>query len=184
MKTSDDINLSILDLMPKDDYSKNILSKRALDLSIKKDEQLDNKNDVIYVQVSLENGGNYGIEHASINEILVKANITAVPFSPDFIDGVINWRGLLISIINLKKLFKIDSMSINTNGQNIIIVNSEKTTIGILVDNIEGIEKYDPTKIDPPLASSTIESKYISGLSKGFIAILNVKEIINNMLKN
>jgi len=110
-------------------------------------------------------GKRYGLEIENINDIYEKMDAVRVPNSDEFIDGIINLRGDVVTLINLKKRLKIDR---SRNEENIIICEMNKDKFGLTVDGIDGIIR---------LEKNESETQTDSGFIKGFIE-KNGKQII------
>lgn len=110
-------------------------------------------------------GKRYGLEIENINDIYEKMDAVRVPNSDEFIDGIINLRGDVVTLINLKKRLKIDR---SRKEENIIICEMSKDKFGLTVDGIDGIIR---------LEKNESETQTDSGFIKGFIE-KNGKQII------
>lgn len=168
------------ELMPSKVGEQTILHERAERLAIQKTNVNEIKKDVNYVCFRLGQRELYGIPYHSAKEVLNSYKMTQVPFVPDYIAGVINHRGLLLPILNIKKLLQLQGKTAQTKENGfIIIVYANKITMGILVDNIEGDDSFDSTNLEIPSSPiGKIKADYVIGLHKGKIAILNVDSII------
>ncbi len=131
-----------LDLFPCDEASLEKFKKRALKLQkeIKTDIESLNYQDDSFISFSL-NKENYCISLKFVKEItkLSLVNLTAVPCVPEFITGVINLRGEFITIVNIRSFLNLSKSEI-IDKMKIIVVRTEKVQVGILVDDIFGIE--------------------------------------------
>lgn len=112
----------------------------------------------------------YGVEIENVNDIYEKLPAVRVPNADDFIDGIINLRGDVVTLINLKRRLKIDK---KRNEENVIICEMNKEKFGLMVDGIDGIVR---------LESGEQEMNTDSGYIKGFIE-KNGKQIIIMDLK-
>ncbi|MBU0709704.1 MAG: chemotaxis protein CheW, partial [Candidatus Omnitrophica bacterium] len=105
-----------------------------------------------------------------------------LPRAPDFIDGVINLRGHIIAVIDLRKKFNIKASGDNSNRR-IIICKIQKFIVGVVVDSVNEVlvlsrEAIQPT---PKIVSMQIDAGYISGIARlgeRVITILNLEEIL------
>lgn len=163
--------------MPTEEKMVSILKKRAQIIATQSSNIENEKNDLTYIHFCLGKNEQYGIPYQYAKEVLQKPPLTFAPYSPNFISGVINRRGVILPIIDLKILFGINKSS--ENEQAIIVIESDKITMGILVDSIIGNVNYSLTDLDPPLlVNKNIKPEYITGLHNGIIAIINIKEIL------
>jgi chemotaxis signal transduction protein len=165
-------------LIPDDKKSIEILKQRAHLTATRKYTTNKEINLDSYVVIKMNEKDYYGIPFEFINEIIINTNITLLPYVPNSIGGVINWRGKLVTIIYLNNLFNLKSS--NNNNNNIIVINFNNIVVGLKVDSIEGSNSFDTSTIEPPLNSANmIKPGFIRGLHKGYISILNIPEIIN-----
>ncbi len=98
----------------------------------------------------------YSIEISYVMDVYEHMESVRVPNSEDYIEGIINLRGNVITLINLKKRLKIDR---NKKEKNVIICEFNREKFGLTVDEIIGIENID----------KTVDTDYDSGFVKGFI---------------
>ncbi len=115
------------------------------------------------------NHENYTIPLEKIKEILVYSQviITELFAEEEWIKGLINLRGEVIPIVDLRVLFHISDTAISENTVIIVIKTEENKLIGIIVDNIESILTLDKQTIVPaPDMGVSIDPKYIDGLIK------------------
>ena len=167
-------------LMPKGKDAEAILKKRAvllstLPISERKAGELSH-----YICFRLGVNDQYGIPYQYASEIISHANVTAVPFAPSFIAGVINHRGALISVLDLKNFFYNQTTVHGTDTQ-IIFVKANNMTVGILADSVVGSDYYESSTLMPSLAGhGLLKPKFIIGLHHGVIAIINVEAILSD----
>lgn len=109
----------------------------------------------------------YGIELKYINEIIGMQNITKIPEVEDYIRGLINLRGKIIPVIDVRIRFRLDPLEYNDRTC-IIIINVKSTVVGLIVDTIAGVELIADGDIEPPpsLSSDNMKNKYVYGLGK------------------
>ncbi len=116
----------------------------------------------------------YGIELSLLQEILKVKNITIVPQGPDALIGIINLRGVLISIVNFKKCLGVKEPNETSDQSRILIVDYKRRLTGILVDQVQEIVRIHKKRLaDPPEESSHPKDDMIA-----FIAKLESEEII------
>lgn len=111
-------------------------------------------------------GEEYGINIMNVTEISPYQEIVKIPNVPDFIEGVINYRGQVIPIICLGKRFGLDKQETDKNTR-IIVINLKDKQIGFVVDEASQTMKIDETQIDPASTiSASVHMKYIYGIGK------------------
>ncbi|HDL08763.1 MAG TPA: purine-binding chemotaxis protein CheW [Desulfobacteraceae bacterium] len=125
----------------------------------------------------------FGVDILMVQEIIRKAPITSIPDSPGFIEGVINLRGNIIPVIDLRKRLNLFHSKNQNDGSWIIILNIEKRVTGFIVDSVTEVLKIRKDTIKPPpdIVVAGLKSQYISGvckLDKGLLILLNFNRIL------
>lgn len=127
----------------------------------------------------------FGVDILMVKEIIKDTLITAIPDSPEFIKGVINLRGNIIPIIDLRKRLKLPEMSkASTEDAWIVILDINSRVTGFMVDHVTRVIKVPLQLIQPPpeMISSGLKSDYISGVCKldehNLLAILDFNRIL------
>jgi purine-binding chemotaxis protein CheW len=108
----------------------------------------------------------FGVPIGLVHEIVRVPEITAVPDAPDYIEGVINLRGKIVSIIDLRKRF--GEKEINRNKKNrILVAEVEGKLVGLVVDAASEVLKMPAADIeDPPNVFEEGELNYVTGVGK------------------
>ena len=108
----------------------------------------------------------YGIEITKIQEIILMGEITRVPQVPDYIEGLINLRGSVIPIIDLRKRFELPAKPY-TDETRTIVVNIENKTIGVIVDAVTQVIRVANEHVEPaPPTVAAMGKEHIAGLAK------------------
>lgn len=108
----------------------------------------------------------FGIDIMNVQEIIPYEKSIHVPDTPDFIEGIINYRGNVIPIINLKKRFKLETKE-NTEDTRIIVINLDEKEVGFIVDEASQTLRLDQDEIDSaPEIITGIDKRYIIGVGK------------------
>ncbi|MBO8168570.1 MAG: purine-binding chemotaxis protein CheW [Thermoanaerobacteraceae bacterium] len=108
----------------------------------------------------------YGISILTVKEITEYKKTTKVPNTPDFINGIINLRGSIIPVIDLKKRFGLGCEEINSSNR-VIIANVGEKQVGFIVDEASQVISLDNKDIEkPPEIVSGIDRKYVIGVGK------------------
>jgi len=106
----------------------------------------------------------YGIEILKVQEIRGYDSVTAIPNSPDFIKGVINLRGVIVPIVDLRIKFALGSAEYNQFTV-VIILSVANRVVGIVVDSVSDVLALGDEQLRPPPELGTImDSSYIIGL--------------------
>ncbi len=123
----------------------------------------------------------YGIDILDVEEIIKPVDYTYVPNTKPFVMGVINLRGKVIPVVDLRKRFGFVAKPINADSRIIIIAHNEYN-VGFLVDKIEKVYYVEKKSIEPtpPNIPQSIE-KYVKGVGKmpkKIITLLNIEELL------
>jgi purine-binding chemotaxis protein CheW len=122
-----------------------------------------------------------GINILNIQEINKHIDITQVPQSSDYIKGILNLRGRIVTIIDLGKKLGLEPVNQTIDNRN-IIVNSEDEHIGLLVDSISDVAIANQEDIEPaPSNIGGVKGKYFQGVlktEKQLIGILDINEVL------
>ena len=132
------------------------------------------------------NGEEYCIEIGKIREIMGMTAISKLPQTPDFIKGVINLRGRIIPIIDLRIKFGMEAQDY-TDRTCIIVVDlpadGETVLMGVVVDTIQEVVGIPAEKIsEVPYVNARIRSEYIKGIAeaeKGIKIILDIAKVLS-----
>ncbi len=108
----------------------------------------------------------FGIEIASVEGIVKMQEITKVPFSPPYMEGITNLRGMVLPVIDLKKRFGLPAETA-TKETRIITVSMDKVKMGMIVTAVNEVLTIDDSVIELPQAMITnINSEFITGVAK------------------
>jgi len=108
----------------------------------------------------------YGLDIASVHEIIRMQPITKVPKAPFYVEGVINLRGRVIPVIDIGKKFGFEKIEEIKNNR-IVVINIKDTTLGIIVDAVTEVIRVPVESIDPVSDIVTSgQSAYLLGIAK------------------
>ncbi len=114
----------------------------------------------------LVDGDGYGIEIEYVTEIIGLQNITEVPELPDFIVGIINLRGQIIPVMDVRKRFRKESVPYDDRTC-IIVIEVEEVAIGLIVDTVsEVLNITDEDTVDPPKSKEGFSNRYVKAIGK------------------
>jgi purine-binding chemotaxis protein CheW len=125
----------------------------------------------------------FGIDVLRVQEINLplEFTITPLPKSPPFLKGILNLRGKLVPVIDLRSRFSLDEINWDIKTRIIITKFSDKL-IGIIVDMVSDVKEVNEEKIEPPPSTvSGIEREYIEGIYKlqeRLVTFLNIDKIV------
>lgn len=122
----------------------------------------------------------FALDILKVQEINRIVDITGVPKAPDFVEGVINLRGKVIPIVDIRKKFHL-KIKEATKESRIIVVNIMNKTIGLIVDSVSEVLRIDSSTIQPPPPLiAGLDSDYIKGVGKlddRLIILLDIDKI-------
>lgn len=138
-------------------------------------------NDVKVIVFQLQDE-EYGVPVHQVHSIERMQHITRVPKTPEFVKGVINLRGVVTPIIDLRKRFGVDEVTY-TDSTRIIIVGVSNMEVGLIVDAANDVIDIPEHSIEPPPeVVGSVEAEYINGvakLEKRLLILLNLDKVLN-----
>lgn len=163
---------------PSPEDQKRILRARADALAKKPQEEKEGEHmEVVEFLLSNEH---YGIESHYIREVYPIKDFTPLSCAPPFVLGLINVRGQIFSVINLKQFFHMDNMGISDLNK-VIIIRNESMEFGILADCVIGVHNIAISEIEPPLPSLTgICEDFLKGITRDRMVILDAKSLLED----
>ena len=139
-----------------------------------------------YLTFTLDNE-EYGIGILKIKEIIGMMPITAVPQTPDFVKGVINLRGKVIPVVDLRLRFGMEEIEYNDRTCIIVVEIMGKTgniTIGIVVDSVSEVLSIKEDEIEEtPTFGTRLNTEYILGMAKmsgGVKILLDIDKVLTS----
>ncbi len=125
----------------------------------------------------------FGVDILMVQEIIRSAKVTAVPNSPEFVEGVINLRGNIIPVVDLRKRLYLYNEGSESKRSWILILNISDRVVGFIVDQVTHVIKLPETSVQPPpdIVISGLESQYIQGvceMDNNLLVILNFSRVL------
>lgn len=129
----------------------------------------------------------FALEIGKVREVLDYISITKIPRMPDFIRGVINLRGNVVPVIDLKQ-----KLGLGTVGQSVdtciviveVLIDEEIIQMGALADSVKEVTEIDPENISPPpRLGIRIKNDFIKGMGKQdekFLIILDIDKVLTD----
>ncbi len=125
----------------------------------------------------------YGIEILRVREIIGLMDITIVPQTPDYMKGVINLRGKVIPVIDLRLKFSMQEEE-HTQETCVIVAEVNNTSIGIIVDSVSEVLDIKSGEIEEtPSLGQGIDTDFIMGLGKAedkIIILLDIERVLSS----
>jgi purine-binding chemotaxis protein CheW len=124
----------------------------------------------------------FGVRIGAVREIVRVPEITAVPNAPDTIEGVINLRGKIIPVMDLRKRFGQSAVQPDKRNR-ILVVELEKKLVGLIVNSASEVLKIPPSEVEAPGAVfADTESSYVTGVGKlkgRLIILLDIAKLLH-----
>lgn len=125
----------------------------------------------------------FGVEILQVQEIILLSPITRVPKAPGFVEGVINLRGEIIPVVDLRKRFGLEAGELKEDAR-IVVVDVADNLVGMIVDEVTQPLSLPTSQIQPPppLAGG-VEAAYLRGIGKladRLIVILNLERALSS----
>ncbi len=157
---------------------KKILKQRADALAIKPEKKEEDESiEIVEFQLAHEK---YGIESIFVREVYPLKDLTPVPCTPSFVAGLINVRGEILSVIDIKKFFNLPEEGL-TDKSKVIIICNDRIEFGILADEIVGVDLILIRKLQSTIPTLTgIRAKYLKGVTAGQIVVLDAEKILSD----
>jgi purine-binding chemotaxis protein CheW len=127
----------------------------------------------------------FGVNILTVQEIIRSTDVTSVPNSPTFVEGVINLRGDIIPVIDLRKRLGLFNPEQNVKRNWILILRIGNHIAGFIVDNVTKVLKVAEDSIDPPpsIVIAGLENQYIQGVCEidgGLLIVLDFESVLFN----
>jgi purine-binding chemotaxis protein CheW len=156
-----------------------LLQDRARKLSLEPPVSVSGKEvmDVITFSLASET---YAIESVFVREVYPLKAYTSLPGTPDFVLGIVNVRGQILSVINLKKFFHLPEAGIGELNK-VIIVRNGRMEFGILADVVHGTRQIAKSLIQQPLPTITgIGADFLLGVTRDSLILLNIEHMLQD----
>ncbi|MGA7713057.1 MAG: chemotaxis protein CheW [Rhizomicrobium sp.] len=128
----------------------------------------------------------FAIEIVKVREVIDYVHVTRVPRMPAYLRGVINLRGSVVPVIDLRLILGMPSIEKTVDTCVIIaevMIDGEALHLGMLADSVQEVIDVNPNQIDPPpKLGSMLDTKFIRGMGKrdeGFFIILNIDRVLS-----
>jgi purine-binding chemotaxis protein CheW len=128
----------------------------------------------------------FAFDVAKVREILELTNITKVPQTPEFMRGVINLRGSVVPVIDLKLNFSMQRTEQTINTCIIVVevnLHGEAIVLGVLADSVQEVVEMEPNLIEPaPKLGTKLNTEFIKGMGKvgeNFVMILDIDKVFS-----
>lgn len=123
----------------------------------------------------------FGVNILQVQEINRLVQINRVPNAPGFIEGVMNLRGKIVPVVNLRKRFGLPQKEYDKNTR-VVVVELNGKTVGFIVDSVSEVLRFSKNDVEsPPDLIATIDGEYITGiakLSERLLILLDLEKVL------
>lgn len=162
---------------PDAEAVKQILKTRAQALA-REPEKAEAGDDTIEVVEFILAYEQYAVETRHVREIYPLEHLTPLPCTPAFVFGIVNVRGEILSVIDLKKFFDLPEKGL-TDLNKVIVLRSEQMVFGILADSVVGARRVRVADIQPSLPTLTgVREAYLKGVTAERTVILDAEKLL------
>lgn len=128
----------------------------------------------------------FALDVANVREILEFTTLTKIPGTPDFMRGVINLRGSVVPVMDMRSKFNLSTTNKTVNTCIIVVevsLDGETIILGALVDSVQEVFELEPEQIEPvPKIGTKLKTEFIRGMGKRddrFIIILDINKVFS-----
>lgn len=121
----------------------------------------------------------YGIAADYVREVFPLADFTPVPCTPAFVLGIVNLRGEMISLIDIRRYFGLAPTGI-TDLNKVIVVEGHRLTFGIVVDDIAGVSSLTLSELLPATEISGVSAPYLLGVTPQRMAVIDTEKLLRD----
>ena len=164
-------------MMPSPEEKKKILKERARTLARepKGDGLREEQLEIVEFLLASER---YAIESSWVREVYPLKDLTPLPGTPSFVLGIINVRGQIVSVVDLKKFFDLPAKGLSSLDK-VLIITDGRMEFGLLTDAVAGVREIALREIQPPLPTLTgIRAEYLTGVTADRLAVLDAGKLL------
>ena len=164
---------------PSAEETRHILQTRALTLAqeASSGEDLEDVIEVLEFALAYER---YAVETQYVNQVAMLEQLIPLPCTPDFVLGVVNLRGAILPVLDLKNFFELPVKGL-TDLNKIIVLQSEKILFGILADEIVSVRNIVLRDVQSSLATVTgVRKDYLRGVTPERVTLLDAEKLLTS----
>jgi purine-binding chemotaxis protein CheW len=124
----------------------------------------------------------YGVDILKVQEIRGYEKVTAIPSAPEFLKGVVNLRGIIVPVIDMRIKFRLPDPQYNSFTV-VVILRLATRVIGIVVDAVSDVVRLAPNDVkEPPKLGSVVDASYLTGvatLNERMVLLLDIEKFLS-----
>ncbi len=156
-----------------------ILRARAQALAVEPQAEIAAEAEVEVLEFSLAHE-RYALETRFVQEVHALKELTPLPCTPAFVLGIVNIRGRIMSVIDIKRFFDLPDGGMNDLNKAVVLADGGMR-FGVLADRIIGVHCIPLASIQPPLATMTdIRADYLWGITAERLIVLDAKKLLSD----
>ena len=161
------------------DETGRILRERALSLAVEPGDAQTLADSIEVVEFMLAHE-HYAVETAYVREVYPLKRLTPLPCTPAFVLGIVNLRGEIVSVIDVRKFFDLAQTGLPDLNK-VIVLESGNMVFGMLADAILGVRRIPLAEIQPSLPTLTgIREKYLKGITQERTVVLDAEKLLTD----
>ena len=162
---------------PSPERKQAVLKARAKAMMPAPAQQRDEASELEVVEFRLAHES-YGLESRYVREVYPLKEFTPVPCTPSFVLGIVNVRGQLFSVLDLRKFFDLPTKGLTDLNQ-VIILQSDTMEFGVLADAILGVRRIAREIVQPSLPTLTgIRAEFLLGVTPERVVVLDAGKLL------
>ena len=120
----------------------------------------------------------YAVESRHVREVRPLENLTPLPCTPPFVLGIVNLRGEIMSVLDIRKFFDLPERGL-TDLNKVIVLQSGRMVFGILADTVAGVRRIPAAQIQPSLSTlAGIRERYLRGIAPDRTILLDAEKLL------
>lgn len=128
-------------------------------------------------------GEDFALPILDVREIIRMTEITPVPHAPNFVEGVINLRGQIIPVVDLRKRFNLGQQEIHEDSR-IMVLEVGENILGVIVDAVSEVLRIGESEVQPPpgIVANGIGAEYLKGIcyvNDGMLILININRVFS-----
>ena len=125
-------------------------------------------------------GERYGVEASYVLEVLPLRELTSLPCVPPVFAGVMNYRGRILPVLDIRRLFGLSGQG-TTEGNRVVVIEANSMALGILTESVAGIVRIDAQEITPPPVTLAGDRQaFLRGVTGEMLAVIDLPTLIRD----